>query len=259
MSAVKAGALHTVIPDLTSADEAALLVDGFNDMVASLADREKLKTTLSRHVGKKLAGELSAGQVGAGRRVRVTALSLDVDGFTARVSRDAPEQVVAFVQEVVAACIAVVEEHEGHVANVLGDSLLALWGVPNESPDDAARAVAAALALQHKCKAISDARVARRDEGFSVTLGVATGDAVLATVGNDERAESVVVGEPTTLARRIEEQAKSTNFGLLLSEETWRALPDDKRYEGAATPLVLIRGWGVPLTLYRVRERRVSR
>jgi adenylate cyclase len=232
-------------------DEAALLVDGFRAMVSAL---QRNRSALARHVGKKLASEVSAGAVGSGRRVRVTALFLDVEGFTSRVSRDAPEEVVGFLQEVVAACVDVIEAHDGHVAALFGDTLLAVWGLVDPHDDDPARAVTAATALHERCRAISEARRARGEEPFTVGIGVATGDAVLATVGQAARAESVVVGEPVALARRIEEEAKATGFGVLVAEETFRAV--SSIYEGAPTPPVLFRGFGVPVTLYRVRPKK---
>src|SRR5207245_2779683 len=135
-----------------------------------------------------------------------------------------------------------------------GDTVLALWGVPESLEDDAENAVAAGLALIDECAALSEQRRMRGEEPFTVGVGVATGEAVLATVGTTERAESIVVGEPVTLARHIEEEARAAGFGLLVSEETFKLV--QAKYQGAATPPVLIRGFGMPVTMYRVRAKK---
>lgn len=254
MDALRAGRLDVVVPDPGGRDEAAELSRGFNDLVTSLVEKEKLKSTLQRHVGKKLAGDAADLPVGSGRRVLVTAVVLEVEALHARMGRSPPEETVGFLQELVAASIDVVHAHDGHVARVMGDTFLALWGIPLAGPDDALRAVRCALALQERCAALSEARRVRGDEPFTVGVGVATGEAVIAAVGSSERAETVVAGEVVTLARSAEEAALAHGFGLLLAEETWRRV--DTQFEGAATPPLVVDGIGVPLTLYRIRPRR---
>jgi class 3 adenylate cyclase len=217
------------------------------------SDNARLKSALSRHVGVKLADEIADIPVGAGRRMMVSALFLDVESFGTRMARTSPEEVVAFLQELMAACVEVVHAHDGHVARLMGDTLLAAWGMPLARPDDALNATRAALALQKRCQELSDAQRARGGEPFTVGVGVATGEAVVANVGSADRAETVLVGEVITLARRVEEQAKSLGFGVLVSSETFGRV--DQVFEGAATPPILVKGIGTPLVLFRVRPR----
>ena len=256
MEGVRAGQREQLAPLPGRGDEAGALIDGFNDMVSALVAGERSHSALERHVGKKVASSIVEGAVGTGKRARVTSLFFDVEGFGARMGRDKPEDVVALLQEIVRTVVEVVHAHDGHVEKVMGDALTAVWGLPASNSGDETRAVQAALAIVERCKKLSDVVRARNEEPFSVGVGVATGDAVVATVGTEDRAEAVVVGEPVVLARRIEEEAKAMGFGVLVAEETFRACSN--AFEGAATPPVLVKGIGVPLTLYRVRLRRVA-
>src|SRR4029077_3748041 len=54
MNAVELGSLAGIAPQVGN-DEAAALVDGFNDMVEALV---KKQTTLERHVGKRVISDL---------------------------------------------------------------------------------------------------------------------------------------------------------------------------------------------------------
>lgn len=254
MESLRQGSLDVVVPDPGGRDEAAELARGFNDLVTALVEKDKLKSTLERHVGRKLADAALELPVGTGRRVLVSALVLEVEGFHARMSRSPPEEIAGFLQELVAAAVDVIHAHDGHVAKVMGDTLLALWGLPLARPDDALCATRAALALQERCLALSEARRAAGLEPFVVGVGVATGEAIIATVGSAERAETVVAGEVVTLARGVAEEARAQGFGVLLAEAAFSHV--DKQFEGAATPPLLLEGVGVPLTLYRVRPRR---
>lgn len=255
MSAVRTGGREPLAPLPGRSDEAAALVDGFNDMIGALVEGERSHSALERHVGKRAAGEIVGGAVGTGKRAQVTALFFDVEGFGVRMGRDAPEDVVALLQDIVAIVIDVVHSHEGHVEKLMGDALLAVWGLPSARPGDEARAVRAALAIVERCQELSSARRARGQEAFAVGVGVASGEAVVATVGTEDRAETVVIGEPVVLARRIEEEAKALGFGVLIAEATFRAVSTS--FQGAATPPVLVKGIGVPLTLYRVRPHKL--
>lgn len=259
MHAVRSGRREQLAPLPGRSDEAAALIDGFNDMVGALVEGERSRSALERHVGKKKASSVVTEAVGTGTKARVTALFFEVDQFAARMSRDAPEDVVALLQDIVSMVVEVVERRDGHVEKVMGDAILAVWGVGLASgpprKGDEERAVQAALEIVFKCKTLSEQRRARNQEPFAVAVGVATGEAMVATVGNEERAETVVVGEPIVLARAVEEEARAARFGVLVSEETYKALPA-VGFEGAATPPILVKGVGVPLTLYRVRLRK---
>ena len=221
------------------------------ELLAEKDEQERLAGVLARHVGDQRAQAIVTGE--RARQRRVTVLTANVANFLPLLQRQPPAATLHLLDELYATTTRVVHAHGGHVEKMLGDTVQCVWGIAGESADDERRAVAAGLALQREVAVLAAARKERGDQPFAVGVGVATGDAVVGTVGGSARAESVVVGEVTALADALEREARAHNFGMLISEETFAKVAD--AYEGAASPPILVDGIGVPLTFYRVRPR----
>lgn len=221
---------------------------------AEREEQERLAGALTRAVGQQRARAVVENE--AARVGRVTVMVVHVADFLPMLQRQPPEAALRLLDELYAVTARVVHTHGGHVEKMLGETVQCVWGIRGARPDDELRAVAAALQVQREVAALAAARKQRGDEPFAVGVGLATGEAVIGTVGGAARAEAVVVGEVTAVAQAVEEEARAHGFGLLVDEETFRCVSSS--YEGAATPPMLVRGIGVPLTLYRVRPRRPS-
>ncbi|QRN98719.1 FHA domain-containing protein [Archangium violaceum] len=87
---------------------------------------------------------------------------------------------------------------EGTVEAFVGESLRALFGAPYARPDDAVRAVRAALAL----RADWERHMARRpmDERCELRIGISTSRAMVGMVGPDSRPSYTAVGEGVHVA-----------------------------------------------------------
>lgn len=213
--------------------------------------QERLQGVLARHLGGQRARAVAAGERAQHRRV--TVLTAKVADFQPMLQRLPPAATLHLLDELYATTTRVVHGHGGHVDKMLGDTVQCVWGVAGARSDDEQRAVAAGLELQREIGVLGGARRERGDEQFTICVGIATGEAVVGTIGGSVRAETVVVGEVTALAAALEQEARAHDFGLLVSEETFAQVA--ARYQGAASPPTLLHGIGVPLTFYRVRPR----
>src|SRR5436190_21016690 len=125
----------------------------------------------------------------------LTAVFADVVGSTALAERLDLEDVKLVVGEAVARIVGEVESLGGHVKDLAGDGVLALFGAPTTSEDDAERAVRCALRVVAEMDDYG--REVRRGggaEGFGVRVGVATGRDVLGEVGAGSRVEYAAFG-----------------------------------------------------------------
>src|SRR5438874_9390004 len=80
-----------------------------------------------------------------GERKFVTALFADVVGSTAMAEELDPEEIAEIMNGAFGLFNPVVAKYGGTVARLLGDALLALFGVPVAHEDDAERAIRAGL------------------------------------------------------------------------------------------------------------------
>ena len=142
--------------------------------------------------GTGLAGEAGDRAVPVDERKLATVLFADVVGFTSLAERTDPELVARMVDAAFVELGRVVAEHGGTVDKYMGDSLMAVFGVPVAHDDDAERAVAAGLAMR------------RLGGDLVFSIGVNSGEVMATAVG---RGDVTVIGDTVNVAARLEKAA----------------------------------------------------
>ena len=167
-------------------------------------------------------------------RKTVTVLFCDVVGSTQLGERFDPEILRGLMARFYAAIREPVERHGGTVEKVIGDALVAVFGIPSVHEDDALRAVRAALEMRDAVAAMGE---------IQARIGVNTGD-VLATGAT--QGDSLVVGDAVNVAARLEQAAGPGT--VLVGEATW-ALVAHAAHGHQVEPLAA-KGKSEPLTAW---------
>jgi class 3 adenylate cyclase len=128
-------------------------------------------------------------------RKLATVLFADVVGFTSLADKTDHEVVARMVDAAFRRLSEVVAEHGGIVDKYMGDSVMAVFGVPVAHDDDAERAVAAGLAM----------RELGGDLAFSI--GINSGEVMAAYVGR--AGDFTVIGDTVNVAARLEKIASA--------------------------------------------------
>jgi class 3 adenylate cyclase len=184
-----------------------------------------------------VAGELSHSVEG---RKNVSALFCDLVAFTQLAERLDPEALQALMAELFARSAVVVERLGGVVDRIIGDEVMAIFGVPLVKEDDALRAVRAAVALR-ECVAELDREV---DAHLEVRIGVNTGEVMT----GDPTLGQTVSGEPIAVAKRLETAAEPGE--ILVGPKTY-ALVAHAVQATEVGPLTL-KGKSAPVMAYRI-------
>ncbi|HZS94527.1 MAG TPA: adenylate/guanylate cyclase domain-containing protein [Chloroflexota bacterium] len=167
-----------------------------------------------------------------------TVLFGDVVGFTALSENRSPEEVT----EVMNRCFEVLSEpivrYGGTIDKYVGDAIMARFGAPRAHEDDAVRAVAAALDMQH-AMAEFDAEL-RRDggPGLAMRIGINTGEVLAGEVGSSALRQFTLMGNTVNLASRLEHEAEPGS--ILVGETTYRIA--QRAFTFRAMPPMEIRG-----------------
>ncbi|HEY3496198.1 MAG TPA: adenylate/guanylate cyclase domain-containing protein, partial [Polyangiaceae bacterium] len=149
---VKDGKYVTFEPVHTD-DEVERLAEHFNSMVQGLKERDRLRETFGRYVTRQVADHLMKGNVNlGGELVPVTVLFSDIRHFTSISERMEPRILLDFLNEYFSGMVESVMHHHGVVDKFIGDAIMAVFGAPVPEPDDAIRAVKAALAMQARLR-----------------------------------------------------------------------------------------------------------
>jgi class 3 adenylate cyclase/tetratricopeptide (TPR) repeat protein/Cdc6-like AAA superfamily ATPase len=178
----------------------------------------------------------------------VTVLFADVVDSTGLGERLDPEQVAEIMNGAFAFLNAPITKYGGTVARLLGDAIIAFFGAPVAHEDDAERAVRAGLDIQAAAREYSE--VVRRNYGvdFEVRVGINTGLAVLAAVGDEIRTEYTAIGDTTNVAARM--QSAAVPGSVLISADTYHLTKELFEFEPRGATMV--KGKSAPIETYEV-------
>lgn len=153
------------------------------------------------------------------RYQEVTVLFADLEGFTALAERLPAHDVVARLNEYLAAMSRVVVAHGGLIDKYIGDAMLVVWDAP-EPAAGARAAVRAALAMQDRLTDLQERWLAEGKHPLKHRIGIATGQAIIGLIGAPERQERTVIGDAVNTAARLEAHNKATFTDVLIAART---------------------------------------
>src|SRR4029079_5882916 len=195
------------------------------------------------------ATPLTAEAPPAAERKLVSVLFADLVGFTsASEARDA-EDTRELLSRYFDTCRRLIELYGGTVEKFIGDAVMAVWGTPTATEDDAERAVRAALDLVAAVTALGD-EVGVPE--LRARAGVLTGEAAV-TIGAE--GQGMVAGDLVNTASRVQSLAEPGT--VLVGEATRRATEQAIAYEDAGTHD--LKGKAEPMQLFRALRVIASR
>jgi adenylate cyclase len=217
---VAAGDLSTRVP-VVGSDETGSLAGSFNQMVAGLEERERLREAFGAFVDPVLAERvIEEGTTLEGEEAEVTVLFLDIREFTAFAERSSAREVVAELNRFYDYVVPLLAHHGGHANKFVGDGLLAVFGAPDRLSDHADRCVDAAVQI---VEVVEEAY----GGALRIGIGVNSGPVVSGTVGGGGRVEFTVIGDTVNTAARVEEATRETGDAILVTEAVCRLLRHD--------------------------------
>jgi class 3 adenylate cyclase len=169
-------------------------------------------------------GDASAMQPQASdaERRQLTVLFCDVVGSTTLSRQMELEDYLEIIQAYHRTCSDVIERFEGHIAQYLGDGLLAYFGYPLAHEDDAHRAIQAGLAIIAALKPLSCRLEQEVGAQLAVRLGIHTGLVIVGDIGAGERRRSLALGATPNLAAQLQSLAEPDT--VVISKATARLI-----------------------------------
>ena len=190
-----------VAPDLSEQDLETLGLS-LGHRRRFIAAAAKLRAGGARTTDGPAQGDVPGPDATRVERRQVTVVFSDLVGSTALASQLDPEDMSRLLHEYREVCAAVIGRYDGHVAQYLGDGILAYFGFPAAQEHAAERAVRAGLEI------VAAVGRLKRPDGAALQsrVGIATGLVVAGTAG--VQGEQTVVGDTPNLASRLQSLAE---------------------------------------------------
>ena len=117
-------------------------------------------------------------------------------------------------------------KNDGTLIKFIGDASLHIHGAPIDDPDHAIRAVQTALEMIEAVKGFNTELAALGKPPVGMGAGVNTGEIVVGNIGAKSKFGYDVLGDPVSLAARLESQTKGYGVLMIISENTARLVKD---------------------------------
>ena len=248
---VAQGNLDVPLPRPRGGDEVGRLAQSFAGMLEGLRQRDFIRDTFGRYISKEIVDTLLGSPEGlklGGERREITLLVCDLRGFTSLAGRLAPEEVIGILNRYLARVVEILTRYRATVDEFQGDGILAFFGAPLAAPDDAERAVACAMEMQHAVVALNVEQQALGLPALEMGIGINTGEVIVGNIGSEKRTKYGAVGAAINLAYRIESQ--TVGGQLLLGARTYEVVRDLVDVRGTLS--LTLKGLDAPITIYEV-------
>jgi class 3 adenylate cyclase len=227
--AVEAGHLDQSI-DVTTVDEIGQLAAAFNRMVVQLRKNLRVRETFGKYVDPRVVEGLIDNPTltaAEGQRRVMTVLFCDMKGFTSLSEGMTSQGLVKVMNRYLSIMSEPIRTNRGIIDKYIGDGIMAYWGPPFVGEADHARF--SCLTALEMIERIATLRLEIPDllgvrgtpmEKCDLRIGVATGEALVGSIGSDVMMSYTVMGDVVNLASRLEGANKVYGTHNLVSERT---------------------------------------
>jgi class 3 adenylate cyclase len=261
--AVEAGHLDRSI-DVTTGDEIGQLAGAFNRMVVQLRVNQRVRETFGKYIDPRVVeGLIDRPNLTAaeGQRRVMTVLFCDLKGFTSLSEGMTPQGLVKVMNRYLSIMSEPIRSNRGIIDKYIGDGIMAYWGPP--FVDEADHARFACLAALEMIERIATLRQEIPEllgvrgtpmEKCDLRIGVATGEALVGSIGSDVMMSYTVMGDVVNLASRLDGVNKMYGTRNLVCERTIAAART--ALEVREVDRIVVAGRTLPEVVFEVLGRR---
>lgn len=213
----------------------ALAVKRSRTVAIRQADLAREKANLARYFPDKTA-ELLAGKTNpfsTPREHNCAILFADLVAFTSWSQVHTPAQTIELLREVHGILAQVIFRNNGTLDKYIGDGLMATFGTPEPTANDASRALIASIEMADAFEAWQRLRVNSSRDQLRLAIGVHYGAVVIGDIGSEERLEFAVLGDAVNVASRLESATREVGCRCLISRDLIEAADVEKLAEVA--------------------------
>lgn len=164
------------------------------------------------------------------REQNVAVLFADIVGFTKLCENETAENVIKFLRDYHNRLGQAVFDNNGTLDKYIGDGLMATFGTPDTSPEDAQNALQCAMDMVAALELWNADRAKSGDERLRVGIGLHYGPVVVGDIGNERRLEYSVIGDTVNTASRLEHLTRQLNSPIVVSDSLFGAIDENSGF-----------------------------
>jgi len=225
-------------------DEIGKLADTFNAMIQELEgaytqiknfalqsvlsqkSEQKVRNIFQKYVPSNVIDEIFTNPesmlVGQNRDLSI--LFSDIRSFTTISETMVPDELVKSLNRYFTVMVDVITHRRGIVDKYIGDAIMAFFGAPVRSDNDALLSVWAALEMIEALEIFNQDQIRSGNPEFRIGIGINYGEVTVGNIGSEKKMDYTVIGDMVNLASRLEGLTKKYHQSLIFSESVYQRI-----------------------------------
>jgi len=222
-------------------------------ILEDLSVEKRLKGTLARYMTKEVADQLMDCEAQLGGQMReLSILFSDIRNFTTISEQLGPQETVSMLNDYFSGMVDIVFHHGGILDKFIGDAMLAVFGAPFSTGEDADRAITTAVEMMRALRKFNADRMLNNKQTINIGIGIATDNVLVGNIGSMKRMDYTVIGDGVNLASRLEGATKFYHADILVSEKTFDELK--YRYQTREVDMIRVKGKNRPVKVFEILD-----
>ncbi len=188
----------------------------------------KIRNIFQKYVPKdvidKFYSDPESMLVGDNRVLAV--LFSDIRSFTTISESMAPDEIVDSLNKYFEIMVDSITSRSGIVDKYIGDAIMAFFGAPVHTPNDAVNALNAGLDMLENLKEFNTWQTGHGRKPFEIGIGINYGVVTIGNIGSEKKMDYTVIGDMVNLASRLEGLTKLYKEPILISESMYQKVHD---------------------------------
>lgn len=253
-------------------DEIGSLAVSFNGMASALDDayaqiknyaleaalsqkrERKIRNIFQKYVPENVIVQFFSrpeAQLQGDERV-LTVLFSDIVGFTGISERLKPSEVVDSLNHYFERMVDIIVDETGIVDKYIGDAIMAFFGAPVSTGQDAVHGVESGLRIIDALEDFNRWQAAKGRPPFRSGVGLNHGMVTIGNIGSDKKMEYTVIGDMVNTASRIEGLTRVYQEPMLVSASVYKEVRH--RYPCRFVDKVAVKGRQGAVSVFSVRR-----
>ncbi len=240
----------TVVPMRNVKNEPIGAMIVFEDITTE----KRIKGTMARYMTKEVADKLlESGEAALGGQIQeATVFFSDIRSFTTISEKIGAQQTVSMLNEYFTLMVDIVFRYSGILDKYIGDAILAVFGIPFSSGEDADNSIRAAIDMMKALNEYNNRRLEEKQDPIKIGIGINTAEILAGNIGSLKRMDYTVIGDGVNLASRLESANKYYGTRILVSEFTFHKLKNN--YLTREIDRIKVKGKIKPVAIYEILD-----
>lgn len=224
------------------------------EMVLAKNTESRIRHIFQKYVPNNVIEEFEANPESMlkGDNRELAVLFSDIRSFTAISETMRPEVLVESLNAYFEKMVDVILSCQGIVDKYMGDAIMAFFGAPVKSENDARKSAEAGLGMISALRVFNERQAGRGLPPFEVGIGINYGMVTVGNIGSERKMEYTVIGDMVNLASRLEGLTKMYHVPIVISESVQKEIRGV--YPTRLLDRVVVKGKSTAVKIFTVRE-----